>query len=435
VPIAPVIPFGTSNATGLYEPLGFEPPSTDVPSNAANGIVNVASAPYSADMTGVNNADAAFTAAETAGVGGEFVIPPGVVKLSTWQAIKGGTWRNNSSSLIPVWLANFGETIGSKLTKLLDIFDFGPGTVGKIRIGKMDRMLTAGVNGTIASNSSADIARVVNATKNNFSSGSAVNGEIDGLYIIVRQGGSGLADAGGILVDVQSYDQGSFSCYIESTVNVSVFGTGTVYQARSQWGGAGNSGATYGLNTVVDHGTMVDGNLVQVATGSAITHFMRLSNANATQSGGATTTYDFLGTGQTQRAITVSLGANLNNVIVVDSVKVPNTNSDELATTIVRQSNGFDWQTAKWLLSRKIDGTDFSDLFFRSLAGGQASVGFSSFGGIYIGVEFTTDNKLGFFGATPVVKPTLNAAATDAATTMALTNQIRAALISYGLAQ
>ena len=43
--------------------------------------------------------------------------------------------------------------------------------------------------------------------------------------------------------------------------------------------------------------------------------------------------------------------------------------------------------------------------------------------------------KVGFNGATPIVKPTLNAAAVDPATTMALVNQIRAALIAYGLCQ
>lgn len=41
---------------------------------------------------------------------------------------------------------------------------------------------------------------------------------------------------------------------------------------------------------------------------------------------------------------------------------------------------------------------------------------------------------IGFFAATPVVKPTLAAAATDPATTQTLVNSIRTALINYGLA-
>ncbi len=40
---------------------------------------------------------------------------------------------------------------------------------------------------------------------------------------------------------------------------------------------------------------------------------------------------------------------------------------------------------------------------------------------------------LGFFGATPVARQSLPAAATDAATTMALANAIRATLIARGL--
>lgn len=40
---------------------------------------------------------------------------------------------------------------------------------------------------------------------------------------------------------------------------------------------------------------------------------------------------------------------------------------------------------------------------------------------------------VGFFGATPVVEQTVAAEATDAATTLALANSLRAALIAYGL--
>lgn len=50
-------------------------------------------------------------------------------------------------------------------------------------------------------------------------------------------------------------------------------------------------------------------------------------------------------------------------------------------------------------------------------------------------MRFSRDGKLAFNGVTPVVRPTLPAAATDAATTQALANSIRTALISLGLAQ
>jgi hypothetical protein len=48
-------------------------------------------------------------------------------------------------------------------------------------------------------------------------------------------------------------------------------------------------------------------------------------------------------------------------------------------------------------------------------------------------VATNSTQKLGFFGATPVVRPTVGAAATDAATTQTLANNMRTALINLGL--
>jgi hypothetical protein len=65
----------------------------------------------------------------------------------------------------------------------------------------------------------------------------------------------------------------------------------------------------------------------------------------------------------------------------------------------------------------------FKDSFF--IAGGSTS-------GLKIGTAAT--QKLGFYGATPVVRPTgTPAAASDPATTMALVNSLRASLIALGL--
>ncbi len=50
-------------------------------------------------------------------------------------------------------------------------------------------------------------------------------------------------------------------------------------------------------------------------------------------------------------------------------------------------------------------------------------------------LEFTRDGKLGFNGVSAVTPPTLPAAATDTASTQALANALRTALISLGLAQ
>jgi hypothetical protein len=49
-------------------------------------------------------------------------------------------------------------------------------------------------------------------------------------------------------------------------------------------------------------------------------------------------------------------------------------------------------------------------------------------------LDFTRDGKVAFAGATPVTPPTLPAAATDAASTQALANALRSALIALGLA-
>ena len=43
------------------------------------------------------------------------------------------------------------------------------------------------------------------------------------------------------------------------------------------------------------------------------------------------------------------------------------------------------------------------------------------------------EGKLAFFGATPIVEQTVAAAASDAATTLALANSIRTILLAYGL--
>jgi len=51
--------------------------------------------------------------------------------------------------------------------------------------------------------------------------------------------------------------------------------------------------------------------------------------------------------------------------------------------------------------------------------------------GTKIGTSST--EKLGFFNASPIVRPTLAAAATDAATTQTLANSLRTALINLGL--
>jgi hypothetical protein len=66
------------------------------------------------------------------------------------------------------------------------------------------------------------------------------------------------------------------------------------------------------------------------------------------------------------------------------------------------------------------------------LGGKSVSIGCSDNPNIVLARSGSTD-QLGFFGATPVSKQTVSAAATDAATTQTLVNSLRTALINLGL--
>ena len=70
---------------------------------------------------------------------------------------------------------------------------------------------------------------------------------------------------------------------------------------------------------------------------------------------------------------------------------------------------------------------------------GQVVVAVNYAGTPQVGLTMTADSggtaKVGFCGATPVARPTLPAAATDAATAVTLANALRAALINLGLCQ
>lgn len=61
----------------------------------------------------------------------------------------------------------------------------------------------------------------------------------------------------------------------------------------------------------------------------------------------------------------------------------------------------------------------------------RSFVGTNSTDGITVGVLPTT--RVSFYGAAPIVRPTVAVAATDAATTQTLANSLRTALINLGL--
>jgi hypothetical protein len=61
----------------------------------------------------------------------------------------------------------------------------------------------------------------------------------------------------------------------------------------------------------------------------------------------------------------------------------------------------------------------------------RSFVGTNSPDGITVGLTSTT--LVSFYGATPIARPTVAAAATDAGTTQTLANSLRTALINLGL--
>ena len=61
----------------------------------------------------------------------------------------------------------------------------------------------------------------------------------------------------------------------------------------------------------------------------------------------------------------------------------------------------------------------------------RSFVGHNAADGVTLG--FSSSTPISFYGATPVARPTVSAAATDAGTTQTLANSLRTALINLGL--
>lgn len=96
-------------------------------------------------------------------------------------------------------------------------------------------------------------------------------------------------------------------------------------------------------------------------------------------------------------------------------------------------TRAMEWQTAslrRWLMRTNSDAEAGSD------AGSRFQIDAYDDAGAFKKsmVTLTRDGKLSFNGVTPVVQPVLSAVATDAATTQALANSLRAALVALGLA-
>ena len=397
--------------------------------NTGNGAVSVTS--YGADMTGAVAADSAFAAAETAATGGQIVVPKGTPALSTFEPSKPGTWVNNSGQYLSTFLYNAGEAPFNTKTRNLEIHEFRGQNRGKRRFGKVYRAVSDGAGEVLAVDGSADFGIGVNVTKKNFHTPAAGAGELDGMYIVVRNGGD-RSDTGAILMDVASYGNDFLAQTEGSTAKLGSAGeverklrvqTGVIHEATDEM---------HAFVGILEQGNATDGLQIQVQPGATATNYARYLNLNSPYQ---PVVYALVGDGSQVRHMMSSIGTAPGSVVTTDSVSVQTDSVDTLKTNYRRVSTGGGWETAEWQISRDINGGAlWGGMFIRSGPAGSLRFGFSALDSLTF-LECGTDNTVGFNGAAPVGKATLNAEATDAASTMALVNQIRAALIALGLAQ
>jgi hypothetical protein len=108
------------------------------------------------------------------------------------------------------------------------------------------------------------------------------------------------------------------------------------------------------------------------------------------------------------------------------------------AQLVVFRNNSFATASSPSFRIKKGDGTN-TDVFTFLAGTGSGSLTFAEGVNLIVGtttgtkIGTATTQKLGFFNATPVVQQTLAAAASDPATTQALANSLRTALINLGL--
>jgi len=121
------------------------------------------------------------------------------------------------------------------------------------------RALGSGVNGPWT----AQIGLRIEHEKENWGTTTQV-GELDGLYIHVRQGGPN-SDVGGILVDVQSRGQGFTAAheYHSSTIDDQYFLSGDIDSQVAYWNGSDNSGGGHVLTVGASRGQNLIGLTIQ----------------------------------------------------------------------------------------------------------------------------------------------------------------------------
>lgn len=411
---------GTSPAALDATDISYGPPSIVATKTVAKKLLEIPSLTDFGNMTD-------FTAAVDGGIG---VIPTGTHTISAFNITQPGHYLNASTERLSSDLLNVGEVVGKTTTRELTVDATAGTNIGKRRFTELKRLASAGAGSTIAIDGTGDYSRGTFAYKENYL-GAAADGEIGGHYTAVRQGGASgsLNDCSAELYDVSTFSD-SFACLTEGattkvsggsiTDSVRVI-TGFLTKGTSDMGG---------IATIIQAGAASNIDYREVQAGASATNLFKYVNHNAAD--GRKDLFNITGNGNIKAVMRDNLGTVLGNNVIPLSLSVYNNNKDSVVTQLIRTSDGSDYVTAEWRFQRTIDQTTGGGLTFgyHPTRGHTASL---CSGGSPLLTQ-TSNLYLGFNGATPITKPALNAAATDLATVVALTNQIRSALINYGLA-
>lgn len=362
--------------------------------------------------------------------GGVGIVPSGSYSLNTFSVAQPGTYLNGSDSRFSTDLMNVGETVGVTTTRNIEIDSVTGLNNGKRRFSNFVRSAMEGAGSTIAINGTGDYSRGTFAYKVGYNL-TPVAGEIGGNYTVVRQGGASgtLNDCSAELYDVSTFSN-SFACLTEG-VTTKISGGSVTDAVRVQTGflnkGTGDMGGTA---VSIDTGVASNIDYREVQTGASATNLFKYVNHNAAV--GRKDLFNITGNGNITAVMRDNLGAVLGNNVIPLSWSVYNNNKDSMVAQLIRTAAGSDFTTSEWRLQRTIDATTGGGLILGYHATRGYTASLSSNGTALL--TQTSNLYVGFNGATPIQKPVLNAAATDLATVIALTNQIRAALINYGLA-
>jgi hypothetical protein len=326
---------------------------------------------------------------------------------------------------------------------------------------------TAIVRNTVGSGtfgpSAADYALLLSTVKDNWSTATgsaATEGELDTLILIARQGKKG--DVGGYIADVLkrrdsltavASDESGGAIILEGSVGL-VDASGNTYQRMHALLGVAESPA--GLSGGLGYGALMEtragqwwsayhaSSLVGQAdeTGQIVPNSWKYYFTGAQSRDPSTLNYVVDNAGRTfsgfpSAQMSFGFDATASGWTLRDA-----TNNVE-RMRVARDGGGVtvSGQYAAVAISDPVTGANAGGTHRWTSAGNGAFIYQIAYPGGASNIwsvgpsGFTVVSKVGFNGGTPVGKQTLPAAATDTASTMALANALRTALINLGLAQ